>query len=937
MPKTIDGLTHAEVATQYARDVVSDKIPAGRLVKLAALRHLNDLEASKSEDYLYEYDHAKGSRPCKFIELLPHVAGKWANRKELIKLEPWQCFIICSLFGWVKKADGYRRFKRAYCCIPRKNAKALALDTPIPTPTGWTTMGEVSVGDYVLGTDGRPRKVIAATEVMTGNTCYRVGFSNGDSIVADAGHLWLTDTRRDRDRDRKKGRGGWNSGPKPSIKTTEEIATTLLCRTENNHRVDVPNALHLPDVDLPVPPYVLGAWLGDGHSAGARITIGEQDCEETCANILAEGQPIRKASGKYLYNLSDGDRTQAARNKCLASILREMRVLNNKHIPAQYLRASFSQRLALLQGLMDTDGTCSKAGQCSLTTMSERLHLEFMELVRSLGIKPTVDVQMAKIYGKECGLAYRVHFFAYQDLQVFKLKRKIARQKVVPAKTTRARTIQITSCSIVPSVPVRCIQVDHPDGMYIAGRTFIPTHNSTLAAGLALYCLVMDNEYGAQVYSGATSRDQAAFVFSPAKEMAAKTEALAKRFGVEVNADSITVLKTNSRFTRLIGNPPDGSSPSFCACDEYHEHLDSRLHDTMTSGMGARDQPLMFVITTAGFDTSGPCYLLQKDMEKVLEGTLDSPTRFAIIYTCDTEPYTWNGVEHQADDWTTEAALIKANPNWGISVNSEDAIAEQQEAVIATEKQNLFKTKKLNIWCFARNGFFNVEKWNKCTDKTLTLADFADKPCVKGLDLASQIDLAADVSVFQKMIEDPATKISNMHYYIFSKFYIPEATVAMPTNQHYQKWVHDKHLIATPGDEIDFATIRNGILADVAEYDVREFCFDPHQSTLLKQEVVDTTGVESVPIPQNAPTLNIPMKWLQAMINAGRVHHDGNPVMTWCISNVVSREDANENDFPRKERVENKIDGVSALLCALTRIRAALGETDSNHYVYNGF
>lgn len=565
-------LTHAEVATQYAQDVVDGKIPNCKWVKLACKRHLSDLKASTSKDYPYEFDHNKGSRPCKFIELLPHVAGKWANRKELIRLEPWQCFIVCSLFGWVKKSDGYRRFKRAYCCIPRKNAK------------------------------------------------------------------------------------------------------------------------------------------------------------------------------------------------------------------------------------------------------------------------------------------------------------------------------------------------------------------STLAAGLALYCLVMDDEYGAQVYSGATSRDQAAFVFNPAKEMAAKTEALIKRFGVEVNADSITVLKTNSRFTRLIGNPPDGSSPSFCACDEYHEHLDSRLHDTMTSGMGARDQPLMFVITTAGFDTSGPCYLLQKDMEKMLEGIVDAPTRFAIIYTVDDDT-----------DWTSEDALIMANPNWGVSVNSEDALAEQQEAIVATEKQNLFKTKKLNIWCFARNGFFNVEKWNQCADPTLKIEDFAGQPCVKGLDLASQIDLAADVTVFQKMIEDPATLVSEMHYYVFPKFYIPEATVALPTNQHYQKWVHDGHLISTPGDEIALAYVKNNIVGDIAEFDVRELAYDKAQGTYMKQEITEETGVEGVEIPQNASTLNIPMKWLQAMINSGRIHHNGNPVMTWCISNVVSREDANENDFPRKERPESKIDGVSALLDALVRIKPALGEETTQYYQYSGF
>jgi phage terminase large subunit-like protein len=214
---------------------------------------------------------------------------------------------------------------------------------------------------------------------------------------------------------------------------------------------------------------------------------------------------------------------------------------------------------------------------------------------------------------------------------------------------------------------------------------------------------------------------------------------------------------------------------------------------------------------------------------------------------------------------------------------------------------------------------------------------FLGQPCVKGLDLASQEDLAADITVFQKEIEDPNTLVTKMHYYLFTKAYVPESTVAKPTNQHYQKWVHDGHLISTPGNEIDFPTIKLNILADISEYDVKCLGFDKHQGTLLRQELVDETGIEGVEIAQNPPTLSVPMKWLSAMISAGRVHHDGNPVMTWCISNVVAREDANENVFPRKEREESKIDCVTALLDALSVIKHALGEETSTFYEYSGF
>jgi phage terminase large subunit-like protein len=583
LARLINGLTHPEVATQYARDVVNGVVPACKWIYLACVRHLEDLIASEDPAYPYIFDHKKAQRFCTFFEMMPHVEGKWAARGELLMMEPWQCFFACSVFGWVKKSDGYRKHKRVYACIPRKSAK------------------------------------------------------------------------------------------------------------------------------------------------------------------------------------------------------------------------------------------------------------------------------------------------------------------------------------------------------------------STFAAVVGLFCLILDNEFGAQVYSGAGSREQASFVFNPAKKMMQKSPAICKKYGVEVNADSITVLKTNSKFSRLIGNPGDGGNVSCAIIDEMHEMEDSRLYDTMTSGMGAREQPLAFVITTAGFNTSGPCYLLQKDMEKMLEGISENPTRFALIYTIDLEPYTRaDGTVVPADDWTQESAARKASPNWGVSVNAADTLEEVQEAIVSSEKQNLVKTKKFNIWCFARNGFFNVEKWNKCADLELKIEDFLGQPCVKGLDLASEVDLAADINLFQKAIEDPNTLVTQLHYYLFSKLYIPESTVAMPTNQHYQKWVHDGHLIATSGDQIDYATIKLEILADIAQFDLRELDCDPHQSTLLSQELRDAEGIEVVPVQQNPPTLSIPMKWLQGLINSGRIHHNGNPVMTWCVSNVVAREDANENVFPRKERIENKIDGVSALLCAMYRIRAVLGE-DTGFLEFDGF
>jgi phage terminase large subunit-like protein len=451
----------------------------------------------------------------------------------------------------------------------------------------------------------------------------------------------------------------------------------------------------------------------------------------------------------------------------------------------------------------------------------------------------------------------------------------------------------------------------------------IPRKNgkSQMAAGVGLYMLCMDGEFGAQVYSGANNEKQANFVFEPAQFMADQTPEFCKRYGVKVNASSITQLKTNSFFRRLIGKPKDGGGSNLTILDEWHQAPDAILYDTMMTGMVARKQPLMFIITTAGSDTTGPCHPFQQNVEKTLEGALDNPDWFGIVYGID-----------EGDDWATEEALIKANPNWGVAIEPEKMLAAQRVAIQSPEKQNDFKTKHLNIWCTATSTWLNVERWKSLVDPALDEHQFDGQPCVLGLDLASQVDMAAAVKVFQKEID------GQMHYYVFPRFYLPEERALLAQFQHYQKWVHDKDVVATPGSAIDFSYIKRDIILDCAHYDVKEACFDKYQGVDLSQQIAAETGIETVEIPQNVGTLSEPSKWLEALITSGRIHHTGHPILQWNVGNVVVREDVNSNIFPHKDpkRPNNKIDGVSALLNCLVRTKAALGETDGGYHVYSG-
>jgi phage terminase large subunit-like protein len=423
---------------------------------------------------------------------------------------------------------------------------------------------------------------------------------------------------------------------------------------------------------------------------------------------------------------------------------------------------------------------------------------------------------------------------------------------------------------------------------------------STDAAIDALYFFAADGEFGSEVYSGATSEKQAWEVFRPAKQMAERTPEFLEQYGVEVNAKSLTILATGARLEPIIGKPGDGASPSLSITDEYHEHQDATQFDTMVTGMGARRQPLAEVITTAGEDIGGPCYALRERVQKMLEGAEDDRL-FGIIYAVD-----------EGTDWTSEDALRMANPNFDVSVKGDYLREQQRAAVNDARQQNIFKTKHLDVWCSARSPWMNIEWWTRCGDATLVAADFIGEPAAFGADLASRLDLASVARVFRREVE------GEPHFTVFARHYCPRAAVDDPKNRHYQKWEHEGWLTATEGNDIDYDVIGDEILADAKLHAMGVFMGDPWNlralTDRLKREGIEEKLV--IEVPQQVQHLSAPMKDFEAAVAAGRVHHAADPVLTWALSNVTVRPDANENVFPRKDRPENKIDPAVALILA---------------------
>jgi len=356
--------------------------------------------------------------------------------------------------------------------VSRLEGKALALGTPVPTPSGWRTMGDLEPGDYVFDETGAPTLVVAATGAMVGRPCREVTFSDGQRVVADADHQWVTVDKASRSRRRRELR----------VRTTDEIARSIRANGEMNHHVPLAEPVQYPDrLDLPIEPYTLGAWLGDGTTTAAAITSCD---EEVLQQISGEGYAVRRLDyAPHLYAIGGTGRTRDAstgrysRNGSLSSKLRDLGMREGKYVPRAYLEAGIGQRLAFLQGLMDTDGFVDDiAGRCEFTSTNENLADGVVELASSLGFRPFKTVGRAMLNGVDHGPKYRVKFTP--DRPVFRLPRKLARQKPADARFHRFRAIDVVR--EVASVPVRCIQVASPRGVFLVSKSFIPTHNSSL-------------------------------------------------------------------------------------------------------------------------------------------------------------------------------------------------------------------------------------------------------------------------------------------------------------------------------------------------------------------------------------------------------------------------------------------------------------------------
>jgi phage terminase large subunit-like protein len=426
---------------------------------------------------------------------------------------------------------------------------------------------------------------------------------------------------------------------------------------------------------------------------------------------------------------------------------------------------------------------------------------------------------------------------------------------------------------------------------------------SAKGSGLLLYMLTADGEHGAECYTAATTRDQARIVFDDAKSMAERSPGLRTHLGLAIMQHSLTVAHTSSKATPLAaeGSTLDGLNVHFALLDELHAHKTRAVYDVIDTARGAREQSLLWTITTAGTDRSGICYERRTHVTKILDRVIRDDRVFGIIYTLDDK-----------DDHFNPEVWIKANPNLGKSVQLDELVAQARKAEAMPSALNNFLTKRLNVWVSGESPWMDMRAWERCGDKRFGIDSIpAGAKVFMGLDLAQKKDFAALSIIWYDEVND--------RWGVCIRLYLNELAVQESGNAHLAGWARQEYVTVTDGDLTDFDCVADDMRTYCRRLDVQEIAFDPALSMYFAGKLIEE-GLPLVEITQRPVFFTPVLIQVENLVREGRLVHEDNPLMAWMVSNLVVKQSKfNELMAPTKERPENKIDGPMAMLMGLGR------------------
>ena len=450
---------------------------------------------------------------------------------------------------------------------------------------------------------------------------------------------------------------------------------------------------------------------------------------------------------------------------------------------------------------------------------------------------------------------------------------------------------------------------------------------TAVLSGLGLYCQSFDGEPGPEIYVGATKEAQAKILWNQAFDFVFASPLLRgvgfTNYQREIKwcrKNPETGNTNNGTFKYLGGDSKtlDGLSPNLAIIDEYHSHRDDGVREVLESAMGARKQPLIYIITTAGFNSASVCKMYEDVCKEILDGIKEDDSTFVMIHEPD-----------DGDDWEDHTTWKKANPNLGQSINMDYLIAEHQKAVNQPSKVPNFKTKHLNLWVDAAEVWIPSDVWDRNKVDQLPLEKFRSLGSFAALDLSAVKDLTALV-----YISEPDEFGDR---YINPYFFCPEETIDARSAEDrvpYRYWRDAGYLISTPGNTVDYNYIKRLVLSKQHEMNMIRLEFDQWNSTHMITELMDE-GVEVSRFDQGIKSMNFPTKEFEVLTYKGQLKHDGNPVLAWMLSGCVMYEDNNGNykvGKGRSHKGNKRVDGIVAAIMALGGSLSGLDQTNKSAY-----
>lgn len=859
---------------ESGREVVCDKI---RRTYKKIVFDLTD------KDSFYYYSPARANHIIEFIEnYCRHSKGKMGGQPVILEL--WEKALLAAVFGFID-IEGNRKYREAILIVGKKNGKSLiascvglylqvgdnepgpevyavaplSLKTIVVTTDGVKTIGDIVPGDYVFSPEGKPVEVDYVSPVVARDT-YKISFDDGAEVIATGNHPWSVEQLCS------------NGKNKPLAWKTKTVTTSEI-KTDYNRRkatrIKCSQPLEFSHKELKIAPYVLGAWLGDGRNNRGMI-CGHSDDEEIRATI--------EESGYKLSYSAQQNNTVYYTPLGLRAKLRETGLLDNKHIPEEYFFASISQRRELLKGLMDTDGTCTKTGECRYVGNNKKLCDGVHRLILGLGYKSHIRPEK-DCNGKEI---YIISFKPYiEDGAVFCLNRKAQRQKQKGA-CTKSTHRYIVSVEQIASEPCRCLSVKSDDHLFVVGNELIATHN--------------------------TKRDQAKIIWLEAKRMVRKSPTLKKRI-------KALVAELTSDFNDGVFKPVasdsdtlDGLNIHGILMDEFHQWKNGKpLYDIMADGVSAREQPLNFMTSTAGTIREDIYDMKYDEAERVINGYFDDngykdENFIAFIYELD-----------KREEWTDPKMWPKANPGLGTIKNLKTLGAKVEKAKANHLLVKNLVCKEFNIRETASEAWLTFEQLNNTA--TFDIETLKPNYGIGGSDLSSTTDLTAAKVIFM-LPNDP-------NIYVLQMYWLPEDLLERRTKEDkipYDVWYERGLLRTSPGNKVHAKYVTEWFVEIREKYDLYLpwIGYDSWSAEYWVEEMRGYFGRESlIPVIQGKKTLSGPMYSLAADLENKLIIYNNNPIDKWCLSNSAIEVDKNLNiQLCKTFNQRRRIDGTAALLNA---------------------